>query len=121
MSFQITLTPAKRAAGRYVGLVRRKLQKALADRTDLTQADIARELDVNRSVITRQLRGSADMSLARVAEIATILGYEPDFVLHPIIAQPGQNVPPSVPSVGFVISKSTTGVGALAASIKVPA
>lgn len=95
MSFQITLPLTKRVAGRYVGDVRRALQQAFARRPDVSQADIARELDVNRSVITRQLRGSADMSVARVAEIAAVLGFEPRFSLQPLEMDIGQNEPVS--------------------------
>ena len=73
VSFQISLTPSRRAAGRFINEVRRKLQKALveeAERTGLTQSDIARELNVHRSVINRELRGYKDITLGRVAELA---------------------------------------------------
>lgn len=81
MSFQISLSPSKRAAGRFVGKVRRSLQKALSERPDISRAEIARELDVHRSVITRQLSGTKDISLSRAAEIACLLGYDIDFDL----------------------------------------
>jgi transcriptional regulator with XRE-family HTH domain len=118
MSFQITLTPSRRSASRFIGQVRRSLQKALADRPDLTQSDLATELGVNRSVISRQMRGAKDMSLGRVAEIATILGYEPDFVLHPIAAAPGQNVPAQLAQAPTVTKTAAT--TAATASFVVP-
>lgn len=80
-SFQTSLTPSRRAAGRLVGKVRRRLQKALADRPDVKRSDIARELNIHRSVITRQLRGGQDISVSRVAEIASVLGYDVEFDL----------------------------------------
>lgn len=76
-SFQITLTPSKRAAGRFVLKVRRQLQKAFADesaRRGLTQAAIADAIGVHRSVINRELRGNKDITLGRVAELAWALG-----------------------------------------------
>jgi transcriptional regulator with XRE-family HTH domain len=80
-SFQTSLTPSRRAAGRLVGKVRRRLQKALADRPDIKRSDIARELNIHRSVITRQLSGAQDISVSRVAEIACALGYDVEFDL----------------------------------------
>jgi len=71
--FRITLTPNKRAAGRFIASVRRALQKALAEekqRGRLTQSEIARKIGVHRSVVNRQLRGNEDMTLGRVAELA---------------------------------------------------
>ena len=81
MSFQLSVTPHRRAAARFVAEVHRKLSMALADAPDVTQTEIAGILDVHRSVVNRQLRGQADMTLSRVAEIACILGYDSEFVL----------------------------------------
>ena len=77
MSFQITLSPSKRAAARFVNDVRRKLQKALAEESEkhgLTQTDIAKNIGVHRSVINRELRGRKDITLGRVAELASAMG-----------------------------------------------
>ena len=92
-SFQLGVTPHRRAAGRFVANVRRKLQRAFADNPDITQSDVASVLGVNRSVINRQLRGTKDLSLSRVAEIAEVLGYEVDFDLVPRIPEPMANHP----------------------------
>ncbi len=76
-SFQITLRPSKRAAGRFVNNVRRKLLRALSEESakrGLTQTDIAREIGVHRSVINRELRGQKDITLGRVAELASAMG-----------------------------------------------
>lgn len=77
MSLQIGITPKERAAGRFVSRVRRALQKALAEEqaaTGVSQSDVARTLGVNRSVISREIRGHKDLTLSRVAEIAWALG-----------------------------------------------
>jgi hypothetical protein len=57
MSYQIGITPSRRAATRFVGQVIRAIQKAFADTPDVSQAEVARRLDVNRSMINRQIRG----------------------------------------------------------------
>ena len=76
-SYQISLTPHKQAAGRFISKVRRELQKALAEEHlahGTTQASIATALDVNRSVIHRQIVGHENLTLGRVGEIAEVLG-----------------------------------------------
>jgi transcriptional regulator with XRE-family HTH domain len=63
--------------------VRRELQKALAEEAQkrgLTQSGLARAIGVNRSVISRELRGHKDLSLSRVAELAWALGRAPPSV-----------------------------------------
>ncbi len=84
MSFRITISPKDQAAGRFVSRVRRELQKALAEEAQkrgLSQSDLARALGVNRSVISRELRGHKDLTLSRVAELAWALGRRPVFEL----------------------------------------
>jgi len=96
-SYQITITPSKRAAGRFVSRVRRMIQKALAEEENargLTQSDIARAIGVNRSVISREIRGHKDLGLSRVAELAWAMGRKPSFSLPSIeTTQSGSNVP----------------------------
>lgn len=99
--FRISLTPAKRTAGRFSASVRRELQKALAEEHQtrgLTQAGIAAELGVNRSVIHRQIVGHENMTIGRVGEIAGVLGREPSFSLPKAVAPAGTNV--AYPPVG---------------------
>ncbi|HEV7598823.1 MAG TPA: helix-turn-helix transcriptional regulator [Bradyrhizobium sp.] len=96
-SFQIAIEPNRRAAARFVGQVRRAIQKAFAEeqkKRGLSQADIARTLGVNRSVINRELKGFKDITLGRVAELAWVMGRKPSFNLDEQIAAVGQNIPP---------------------------
>lgn len=91
-SFQITLSPTKRAAGRFIAKVRRALQNAFAEENrnrGLTQSDIARELGVHRSVINRELRGDKDLTLGRVGELARVLGRRAEFSLTKLEEAPG--------------------------------
>lgn len=92
MSFQLSVTPHRRAAARFIDAVHRSLLKAFSDSPEISQTDIANVLGVHRSVINRQMRGRKDMSLARVAEIAHLLGYEADFTLVKPEPREGSNV-----------------------------
>jgi hypothetical protein len=93
-SLQITISPDKRAAARFIGSVRRAIQKAYIEeqrKRGLSQSDIARALDVHRSVINRELRGFKDLTLGRVAQLAWVMGRKPTFALDEQIAAIGQN------------------------------
>lgn len=92
MSFQLSITPHRRAAARFVDAVHRKLLKAFSEAPEVSQTDIANALGVHRSVINRQMRGKKDMSLSRIAEIAYLLGYEADFNLVKPEAPQGSNI-----------------------------
>jgi len=96
MSFRISISPKDRTAGRFVSRVRRSIQKALAEeaqKNGLTQSDLARAIGVNRSVISREIRGYKDLSLSRVAELAWALGRRPVFSLEESAVKPGSNQP----------------------------
>lgn len=85
MSYRISISPIRREAGRFIGRVRHALLVALAEESKkrgLTQAEIARKIGVNRSVINKELRGEKDITLGRVAELAAALGRKPVFELR---------------------------------------
>jgi predicted XRE-type DNA-binding protein len=95
-SFQIGISPNRRAAARFVARVRRVLQSALIEERDLSgisQSKIANSLEVHRSVISRELNGLQDITLGRVAELAWAMGREIKFDL--VRPQPvaGSNAP----------------------------
>lgn len=95
-SFQITLTPKRRAATRFINDVRRTLLRALADEKQangVSQSEVARRLDIHRSVISRELRGRKDIGVGRIGEFAWALGLEPHFELRKPQATDGQNAP----------------------------
>ncbi len=94
-SFQISISPSRRVATRYISHVRRAIQKAYAEEhqsSGLTQSDIARSIGVHRSVINRELRGQKDIRHGRVAEFAYALGREPFFELRTPEEYTGANV-----------------------------
>lgn len=119
MSFQIAVKPARRAAARLVLDVRRRLQQALDDE-NVTQAFIAEKIGVDRSVVNRQIKGTADLSLGRVGEIAEVLGYDADFVMRKREEAPGRNagVHPNVTMNPTVVTFSSGSVLDLTAGYK---
>lgn len=83
-SFQIAITPSKRAAGRFISRVRRALQRELVaegEQSGLSQSDVARSIGVHRSVISRELNGRQDITVGRIAELAWAMGREIEFDL----------------------------------------
>lgn len=110
-SFQLSVSPHRRAAARFVDDVQRSIQKAFAQSPDISQTDIANALGVHRSVINRQLRGTREMSLSRAAELSCIMGYAPIFTLEKPTLPQGSNVPSDdvrgFPS--FEVKQSSTG------------
>ena len=91
-SFQIAISPSKRAAARFIGNVRRAIQKAMIE-DGITQSDLARALGVHRSVISREIRGTRDLSLGRVGEFAQAMGRRATLSLPKIPAATGANHP----------------------------
>jgi plasmid maintenance system antidote protein VapI len=96
-SFQIPIKPRRRAAARFVTGVRRKILKALEEENQkrgLKQTDLARAIEVHRSVVNRELRGKKDLTLGRVAELAWAMDRSPFFDLQVLTVQSGSNLPP---------------------------
>ncbi len=99
-SFQLTITPSRRAATRFINDVRRSIQKALIEErriSGLTQSEIARRIGVHRSVINREIRGQKDLMLGRVAELAYALGRETFFEMRTPEIADETNAPPVQP------------------------
>jgi transcriptional regulator with XRE-family HTH domain len=94
-SFQISITPSRRAAARFISGVRRKILTALEEESKkrgLKQTDLARAIGVHRSVINRELNGKKDMTLGRVAELGWALGRVPAFDLPERTINDGSNL-----------------------------
>lgn len=111
-SFQISITPKRRAAGRFVEGVRRALNKALAEEhaaNGLSQAELARRVGVNRSVVNRQLKGHENLTLSSVGELAWAMGRTICLTLEK--PAPAQGNHAAQPPGGFKVeSRGTQGV-----------
>jgi plasmid maintenance system antidote protein VapI len=96
-SFQIAISPSRRAAARFIARVRRALQTAVVEegeRNGVNQSQIARSIGVHRSVISRELNGRQDITLGRIAELAWALGREIEFELVEPKVAAGANIAP---------------------------
>lgn len=85
MGFKINLPPHSRAAGRFIGQVRRDLVKAVEEATSKfgkTRADMARNIGYDKAVITRKLSGKSDLTLRSIAEIAYEANVRPKIVFE---------------------------------------
>jgi transcriptional regulator with XRE-family HTH domain len=95
-SFQFDVGSRARNAGRFIGRVRDELLKALSDRKKdgkLTQQELARKLDVHRSLVNRQLAGEANLTLRSLADLAWAMDMEIAFELKKPGVEAGQNQP----------------------------
>jgi len=94
MSFQFAIDSRSRKAARFMRRVRTELQKALEEekgKRKITQAELARLLGVDRSVINKQLTGSGNLTLRSIADWAWALDRDIVFSLPPSHSRPGAN------------------------------
>jgi transcriptional regulator with XRE-family HTH domain len=102
--FRFDIDARSRMAGRLIGRIRRELLKAITEqkRAGLTQQELARRLESERSNINRQLSGEAEITLRSLADLAWALDREIAFELRPIgAAMPGQNITPATSTIGY--------------------
>lgn len=69
MSYQMRLDPKSRKAARFISGLQKKIQRALLD-SGKTQQEVAAILGVDRSVVNRRLKGSANLTARSIAEFA---------------------------------------------------
>lgn len=85
MPYELKLSDKERSGSRLIAQVRKLLTvAALEQKYDggISQQYIATQLGVNRSVINRLLRGTTNLTLRTVGELAWALGLEAVFVLR---------------------------------------
>lgn len=63
------LDPKSRKAARFISGLQKKIQRALLD-SGKTQQEVAAILGVDRSVVNRRLKGSANLTARSIAEFA---------------------------------------------------
>ena len=69
MSYQMQIDQKSRKAARFISQLKRKIQQALIA-SGKTQQEVAAILGVDRSVVNRRLRGSANLTARSIAEFA---------------------------------------------------
>ena len=127
--FQTGVGPSRRAGNRFISAVRRALQTAFAEeakKNGLSQAELARRRGVNRSVVTRELRGVENMTLRSVAEAAWAMGRVAKLeIVAPaqphgqnfIVAAPGSSVSSAVRTSGNQGSAAIKAIGLAGAKV----
>jgi transcriptional regulator with XRE-family HTH domain len=92
-----------RKAGRLIGRIRSELLKALTEekRAGLTQQELARRLEMGRSVLNRQLSGESNLSLRSLADLAWALDREIAFELRRPVESAGQNIAPETSTLRY--------------------
>lgn len=79
MSFQSRLSPKARRVARMIRAARENLVHAFEaekDKKGFTQAQLAREMNLDRSVINRRLMGRENLTIRTLAELADALDRE---------------------------------------------
>ncbi len=99
--YEFDIGEKDRCVSRFLGDVRSEIQQAFMTEKasrKLTQQQVATLLEVNRSVVNRQLTGVENLTCRRIAEFAWALGYEPEFHLRKVEVEAGTNdLPPKMP------------------------
>jgi transcriptional regulator with XRE-family HTH domain len=72
MSYQMRLDPKSRKSAKFISRLQKKIQQALSS-SGKTQQDIASILGVDRSVVNRRIKGSANLTARSIAEFAFAL------------------------------------------------
>lgn len=114
MSFQITITPSKRAAGRLITAVRRALQMIYVSeqkRRGLKQTDIARKMGVHRSVVNKLLHGRENLTLGKVGELAWAMGRKAVISFPEVQVPQGANEILAGPQVSYSDSAGDVTIG----------
>ena len=104
-SFRFDVGVKRLRAVRLIGRVRAEIWKALKEEEEasgLTHKDLAKQLDLRVSALSKQLDGEAPLSLRSIAELAGALNRDISFALKRYAPAPEQN---------FVSETSTLGSG----------
>ena len=113
MSYRPKIDPKSRKAARFISHLQRKIQKALVE-SGKTQQEVATILGVDRSVVNKRLKGSANLTARSIAEFAYALDREIEFDLVEQSRSTGNNLLTSKPrliELDDSRSNVSTGVG----------
>ena len=72
MSYQLKIDPKSGKAARFISNLQKTIHKALVE-SGKTQQEVAETLGVDRSVVNRRLKGSANLTARSIAEFAFAL------------------------------------------------
>lgn len=90
MSYQLKISRRSLKAARFISRLQSAFQKAVTE-SGKTQQQIAVELGVDRSVVNRRLKGSANLTARSMSDFAYVLGKDIEIKLVDPFAPKGSN------------------------------
>lgn len=99
--FRFDIPARSRKAARLMGRVRRELLKAVVEerRSGLTQQELARRLESDRTRVNQHLSGEAEITLRTLSDLAWALDRELTIELRRPEQVAGQNIAPTTSTV----------------------
>nr|WP_158516813.1 helix-turn-helix transcriptional regulator [Scytonema hofmannii] len=94
MSYKRIFSRKDRIASRFLAQVHAEIANAAVSakaENGLTQKKVAEELGVDKSVVSRILKGLGNPTIRTIGELTAVLGYRPELVLHKVGAAAGNN------------------------------
>lgn len=90
MSYQLKLSRRSLKSARFISKLHSAIRKALVE-SGKTQQQLAQELGVDRSVVNRRLKGSANLTARSISDFAFVLGKEVEIKFVDPATQKGSN------------------------------
>ena len=93
-SFEFDIEPREVASAEFMSLVHRVLLREMikvAKVKKLSRADVARILDVDKSVVSRALNGKSNLTIRTISDICWAIGITPDFDACEVVDEHGCN------------------------------
>lgn len=87
MSYKLMSARKDRVAARFLAQVHAAISQAAVKEKSalgLTQTMVAQELGVDKSFISRILKGTGNPTVRTIGELSAVLGYRPELVLHKV-------------------------------------
>ena len=111
-SFDFDISEKDLVGGQFVSKASRRLIAAFVQKMrdeNLTKQRIADLLEVDKSTVSRMLRGNSNLTLRTIGELAWAMDLDPDLALQPFADAPSNHKTGAVISVKYV---ETTDKGA---------
>lgn len=111
MSYKRASKRKDRIAARFIAQVHAAIAQAAVTakkEVGVSQRSIAEELEVDKSVISRILKGNGNPTLRTIGEISAVLGYRPEFTLRKVdCAEKNHNKVLSKPNTLIILGPNT--------------
>lgn len=126
MSFEFEIDPKEAASAEFMTRVHRILLREMMKAAKvhrISRADVARILEVDKSVVSRALNGKSNLTIRTISDLLWAIGSEPEFDACPIADEIGCNVPTerkitTTETTFTKVSKTTTKTVSWAGSVK---